>query len=146
MKITAAEARPYFDHPTHATPDDMPRLLEMMRAFHERAGLPFGFDEDAVAAFLCGLMDGGVVIMTPHGMIGGLVTSPYCDPKWKIAVELFWWADRGGMALLRAFEKWAKDAGVNEMRMTSLESLPRASAILWCKGYVATEISYSKVI
>jgi GNAT superfamily N-acetyltransferase len=129
-----------------ATPADLPRLVEMGRRFHEASGLPMQYDETAITGFLAGLVASESIIMHDHGCIGGIICPAYCDPSWLMAVELFWWAERDGMPLLRAFEEWAADRGAREIRMTSLASLPRADAVLRRKGYTATEISYSRVI
>jgi GNAT superfamily N-acetyltransferase len=131
-----------------ATLDDMPRLIAMGRLFHAGSGMPFGYNEEALSHVLAGLIASptGAVIISDHGVIGGTLAPAYCDPEWQMAVELFWWAERDGMPLLRAFEQWAADMGANEVRMTSLASLPRADALLRRKGYAPSEISYSKVI
>lgn len=129
-----------------ATAADIPRLIEMGRKFHAQSQLPFGFDPVAVENLLTALAINGAVIVSDHGAIGGVLNPAYCDPRWIMAVELFWWAEKDGLSLLRAFEEWAAEMGANEVRMTSLASLPRADAILRRKGYAATEISYSKVI
>lgn len=129
-----------------ASEADMPDLLRMGRAFHTASGQPFGFNEDATRAFLSGVMSGGAILRNDGGMIGGVLAPAYCDPDWVMAVELFWWAESGGIALLRAFEGWAQGAGANEVRMTSLASLDRADRLLKAKGYSVAEISYRKVI
>ncbi len=90
--------------------------------------------------------DGATVLMTDRGVIGGAVHPAYCDPAWLYAVEMFWWAHGDGLALLRAFERWAQQAGAKEIRMTSLAALPRADRLLRCVGYSPAEISYSKVV
>lgn len=132
----------------HATEADIPALLSHGQAFHAASGFPMGFDVSAVSALLSGLIssDSGAVFCTDHGLIGGAITPAYCDPKWLIAVELFWWATKDGLALLHAFEVWAKERGAQEVRMTSLAALPRADAILKRKGYAPCEISYQKVM
>lgn len=129
-----------------ATVEDMPRLLAWGKAFHKASGQPFRFDPVAVEGFLTGLMGNGAVIVSDTGMIGGVLSPAYCDPEWIMAVELFWWAERDGLALLRAFEDWAAERGASEVRMTSLAALPRADGILRRKGYAPAEISYQKVI
>lgn len=127
-----------------ATADDIPALVAMGKRFHAQSRQPMRYDEAAIAALL-GKMAGSV-FMHEHGCIGGVLAPAYCDPQWIMAVELFWWADRDGLQLLRAFEEWAVESGANEIRMTSLASLPRADVLLRRKGYAATEISYSRVI
>lgn len=131
-----------------ATTADIPRLVEMGRKFHAKSGAAFGYDGDAISALLENLIasDAGVVICSDAGVIGGMLSPAYCDPNWKMAVELFWWAERDGLALLRAFEAWAAWVGAQEVRMTSLAALPRADGILKRKGYAPMEISYQKVI
>ena len=130
-----------------ASPEDIPALLAMGREFHAESGMPFAFDTDAVAALLGNMIESSraVVLMTERGAIGGLLQPAYCDPEWIYAVELFWWARGDGLALLRAFERWAQQAGAREVRMTSLAALPRADRLLRCVGYEPAEVSYSKV-
>lgn len=131
-----------------ATPEDIPALLEMGRAFHAESGMPFSFDQDAVSGMLATMIeaDGATVLMTDRGGIGGVLQPAYCDPKWTYAVELFWWARGDGLALLRAFERWAQQAGANEVRMTSLAALPRADRLIRRVGYEPAEVSYSKAV
>ena len=127
---------------------DIPQLMPFARAFHAQAAIGPAFDPDTVQGFLSGMIEGqsSVVLLTDHGSIGGVIVPAYCDPTWKIAVELFWWAEKGGLTLLTAFEKWAADMGANEVRMTSLASLPRADRVLRLKDYQPAEISYQKVL
>lgn len=119
----------------------------MGKAFHAESGMPFNFDADAVASVLTNMIgaDSAAILMTERGVIGGLLQPAYCDPEWIYAVELFWWARGDGLALLRAFERWAQQAGAREVRMTSLAALPRADRLLRCVGYEPAEVSYSKV-
>ena len=131
-----------------ATPGDIPALMEMGKAFHAESGMPFAFDLDAMGDVLARMIEaeGAAVLMADKGVIGGMVQPAYCDPAWLYAVEMFWWATGDGLALLRAFERWAQQAGAKEVRMTSLAALPRADRLLRCVGYDPAEVSYSKVI
>lgn len=131
-----------------ATVEDIPHLLEFGRRFHGLSGVSFRYDDDAISRLLEGMIgsESATVIMSDHGVIGGMLSPAYCDPQWMMAVELFWWAERDGLALLRAFEDWAAGVGAQEVRMTSLAALPRADGILKRKGYAPMEISYQKVI
>jgi hypothetical protein len=132
-----------------ATLDDMPRLLEMGQRFHAASEMPCGFSNEAIAGLLTNLISepSGAVLISGGGVIGGALSPAYCDPDWIMAVELFWWAeDRQGLRLLKSFEDWAEASGANEVRMTTLSSLPSADRIIRRKGYQPTEISYSKVI
>ena len=131
-----------------AKPEHIPKLIEMGFEFWKASQMPLEFNPNSVAAFLEGLIasDSAVVLMSDHGCIGGALAPAYCDPDWMIAVELFWWADKGGVPLLRGFEDWAKSMGASEIRMTSLASLPRADRLLRIKGYKPCEISYQRVL
>lgn len=106
------------------------------------------FDGTAISDMLASLMASshGAVLIGDAGVIGGALLPAYCAPSWVIAVEMFWWAESGGLRLLRAFEDWAREAGASEVRMTSLAAQPRAAEILSRRGYKAAEISHSKVI
>lgn len=127
---------------------DLDRVVEFGAAFHTASMQPFPFDEAAAREFSAGLITnpGGVVLLSEGGMIGGMLAPAYCAPSWVMAVELFWWAESGGLALLSAFEEWAEGMGASEVRMTSLAALPRADKLLRRKGYDAAEISYRKVV
>lgn len=131
-----------------ATMDDIPALLEMGKVFHAESGMPFAFNTDVMGGVLARMIetDAAAVLMTDRGVIGGMVQPAYCDPTWLYAVEMFWWARGDGMALLKAFERWAQSAGADEVRMTSLAALPRADRLLRRVGYAPAEVSYSKVI
>ena len=132
-----------------ATITDIPELLEMGKKFHAASGQPFEFNEDAVGSLLIDMMllPDGVVFRSDAGLVGGKIAPAYCDPDWRVAIELFWWAeDRQGLKLLRAFEAWAKDNEANEVRMTTLPALPSADAIVRRFGYEPSEISYSRLM
>lgn len=128
--------------------EDTPAIIAMGAKFHAQSGAPMAFDQRAAAALISGLIEsnGGAVFISDSGMIGGAISPAYCDPAWLMAVELFWWAERDGLALLKAFEEWAAESGAKEVRMTTLAALPRAASIMRRRGYVASEISHSKVI
>jgi len=110
--------------------------------------MPCGYDPEAIGQLLNGLIasDSACVLIEADGCVGGLLSPAYCDPKWVMAVELFWWAGGSGLRLLRGFEEWAIAAGAQEVRMTSLAALDRADRLLKRKGYAPCEISYTKVI
>ena len=118
------------------------------RSFHRQSGSLVPFDDGAAMALLAALINGNgsTVILGGRGFIGGTIAPAYFNHDWKMAVELFWWAEGGGLELLRAFESWAMENGANEVRMTSLADLPRADDLLCRKGYKPTEISYQKVM
>ncbi|MEX0319020.1 MAG: hypothetical protein AB3N21_13765 [Ruegeria sp.] len=131
-----------------ATIEDMPRLMEYARRFHEQSCQPFPFDEDATARMGEIMIEApqSTIIIGEAGMIGGALCPAYCAPDWVQAVELFWWAEKGGIALLKAFEDWAQEVGASEVRMTTLAALERADRLLRGLSYEPAEISYRKVL
>ena len=131
-----------------ATSADIPRLVDMGRKFHAASGVACPFDEGPVSAVLINLISSptGCLIVSEGGAIGGMLAPAYCARSWSMAIEMFWWAERDGLRLLRAFEDWAREQGADEVRMTTLSALPRADALLRHKGYAPVEISYTKVI
>lgn len=132
-----------------ATHRDLPQIADMGARFHEASGVPAPFNADTFTAFARALIDNpaAVVFLTDGGMIGGMVTPAYTSSQWRMAVELFWFADDGrGLRLLSAFEKWASGQGANEVRMTTLPALEAAGTILSRRGYQPAEISFTKVV
>ena len=131
-----------------ATLADIHRLVGWAQKFHAISGMAAPFDAEAVPGMLARMIESqdAVVLTSEHGAIGGVLIPAYCAPSWIIAVELFWWAEKDGLRLLRAFEEWAAQKGAQEVRMTSLSAQPRATEILSRRGYAAAEISHSKVI
>lgn len=131
-----------------ATPADIDQITAWGAQFHAASGMAAPYDPQATRVFVARLIDSpqAVVLVHEHGMIAGALSPAYCAPDWVIAVELFWWAERRGLSLLRAFENWARDNGAAEVRMTTLHDLPSAAQIMARTGYAAAEISHSKVI
>ncbi|MGB1214785.1 MAG: hypothetical protein ACPG4X_15575 [Pikeienuella sp.] len=131
-----------------ATTQDIPGVVDFGARFHAQSQQPFPYDTEAVAEFVGNIIKSpvGAIFLSETGMIGGVLTPAYCAPDWLMAVELFWWAEKGGVKLLKAFEVWAEDMGANEVRMTSLASLERADGLLKRLDYAPTEISYRKLV
>ncbi len=131
-----------------ATLDDIPKVVGFGAKFHAQAQQPFPFNREASEQFASALIanDNAEVFISDHGMIGGVLTPAYCAPNWIMAVELAWWAEKGGIKLLKTFEDWARKKGANEVRMTSLAALERADGLLKRLDYAPTEISYRKLV
>jgi len=118
----------------------------MGQDFHDLAELPWEYNRDATATALLNMMKNGCVIVSDGGAIGGIIGPAWSNPEWTYACELFWWSEDGsGLKLLRAFEKWARDEGVNEVRVASMSVNPRAAKILDRMGYAALETTHGKV-
>ena len=122
-------------------------LAEMGQRFHAASSVPCSFDEDAFLAAMEGCKAQGGVFQTEKGFIAGVLAPLPIDPQWTVAVELAWWSEDGkGLSLLRKFERWARESGAREIRMTTLADMPKASEIMKRLGYHSAEISWTKVI
>lgn len=131
-----------------ARTSDLPKIQEYGQKFHEQSQQPFPFNAEAAERFARIMIENedAQIFISDTGMIGGVLTPAYVAPNWVMAVELFWWADGGGLKLLYAFENWAKEMGAREIRMTSLAALERADGLLRGLSYAPAEISYRKLI
>lgn len=132
-----------------AAPADLSEVVRMGRRHFAASGLPGEFDADALRAFAERLIEGGVILMSEDGMIGGTLSPVFCAPSRVLAVELFWSAEDGrGRDLLAAFEAWAWAAGASEIRMSAVVG-HRGEAVgrlLRLAGYAPVETSYGKAI
>lgn len=118
-----------------ATIDDVPRLIQMGRKFHEEAladkGLGYApldlikyyitLMESPIAIFLVADVEDKVV-----GSIGGMIVPWNMDFSQLILMEQWWWVDpdyRGGKVALdleEGFIQWGKDNGANRIIMVSI--------------------------
>ena len=131
-----------------ATHDDIPHLIGLGDAFRKAAGHSEPHVREDFAQTLAGLIDTGIILVSEKGMIGGLVFPCYFNFSKAWAQELFWWSEgRDGLALLRAFEERAIEAGVTKIVMSRWEKLrPKAvDRVLRAQGYSPIETSYEKV-
>jgi GNAT superfamily N-acetyltransferase len=123
-------------------------LQDVARRFWEITPYRVGdVDPQAVDDMVGGLIDGsGVVFRHEWGAIGGFVSPMWMSPSVLVASELFWWSEREGLALLRAFEDWAKDQGAVAVNMIGLATNERAGRIYERRGYAPVEQVYRRAI
>ena len=107
---TASTARP-------ASAADIPRCVAMMRRFVAQTGRRGTFRADLVEQTMRLLMEGGILLVSGRGMIGGLI-MPLWQTGEPVAHEFFWWGDA---RLLAAFEEAARDRGATAIHMAALE-------------------------
>lgn len=104
-----------------------------------------GLFNNPSCVILLGLSEG-----IPVGMLVAQVSETLFS-RHKIASEIAWWVhpDHRGNGistkLLDGYEYWAEQIGANFISMASLNT-NRADIILANRGYMATEVAYSKVI
>lgn len=133
-----------------ATVADIPALVEMARQEHANsrmAALPF--DEVKVqhsfGEFITGMTT--TVIISAGGFIMGMVQPILFNRFWN-AYEMAWFANDGsGMALLKAFAKWAKDMRAFDLivhNYAGIVSADKFTRVMQRMGYQALGGAYSK--
>jgi GNAT superfamily N-acetyltransferase len=140
-----------------ATHEDIPRVVEMGRRFHNAAELYdiAPFDAGSVTDMVSTLIDnpmGGLFVAEGEGgligMTGGLLYPFYFNGDHLTGQEIFWWVEpehRGvGSQLFDALEAWAKEAGAKSFSMIALEKLTPEilGRIYRRRGYRPSEHSY----
>ena len=126
---------------------DIPKLCEFIRAFH--AQTPWGAIPLSPASLKHGLQamilaPDQCVFMHENGAIGGQV-APMKFSAELMAQEVFWWAERDGLVLMRAFENWAKEKRAKVVCMASLSD-PRVAKFYGRRQYKPAEQFFMKVI
>lgn len=134
-----------------ATIEDLPFLMDIGQKFFEANEWPveLNFNPEFLEKTLIHLIsdDNGVILRNDTGCIGGLL-FPYYFTGDLTTQELFWWADKDGLELLEAFERWSKNYGAKTVSMITLAGLnpERVGKIYQRRGYTPVEHSYIKVI
>lgn len=127
-----------------ATLQDMPELVGMAEAFASVAERPLTFDRSRTAGVLASLITSpdGLVLIAAGGFIAAQVTTTNMSRE-RIAVEHCWYFRSAvGLALLRAYEAWARERGAKLIRFTSFNE--RVAAILRQAGYEPAEQVWAK--
>lgn len=133
--------------PRLAGVDDLDRIIELGRKFHDLSpwsAVPFNAYK--MKKVLLEMMEDedAIVLMHDHGILGGHIMSPYFSDT-VIAQELFWFAEKEGMALLKAFEVWAFHEGAEMVSMAGTGIKPKALDRLYRRqGYEPRETFYIK--
>lgn len=124
---------------------DISRIVEMVVSLVDAVDGPQKVDFLHTGASVARLIqsESAVVFMTSGGFIAGEVCSTIINPM-PVAVEHGWFAsDRSGLRLLRAFEKWARSMGCEQIKMSSGIS-NGAQSILSRLGYTPVEKAWVK--
>lgn len=129
-----------------ATDEDIPRLLGYAESFLSYHPMTNAFPHNlaAVEKTLRTLIasDDAALLVHDHGVIGGVINPMWCAPDVKVALEMFWWAESGGLALMRAFQEWAHGKGATIVQMSMIIGGKDVSAIYDRMGYMPVELSY----
>lgn len=119
----------------------------MAGKFIDAAGLPPATNEQ-LQAFMAAVVTDGVAFIAPKGMIAGAVVPLMYRPDYLEAHEIAWWSEGGsGLGLVRAFEEWAREQGVQQIVFSTLPGFTGDAAGKWLqrKGYALREQSYRQV-
>ncbi len=139
----------------NAVASDKAAVLRMARSFHSAAELPFAFsaattsmlfdaclqDEDRLC--LIYERDGAAV-----GMLAAYAACHMLAPV-KIANEIVWWVEpqhrgRSAVAMLQAYERWARQRGCALIHMVGLGADPVTAKLYERQGYLAAERHFMK--
>lgn len=130
-----------------ATVDDLPEIVslgaEFLAAGHWGV---VGLDKEAFADFAQRLIAGGVILLSDHGMLGGMVQPLYFQPSVVLGSELFWWGPKEGRELRRAFEDWCQERGASFVQFSGLvnDRTPLIDRLFERAGYARVETGYLK--
>lgn len=120
--------------------------VSMAERFYRHHGPKWHWNKQATRHFLSGVAETGFLAVTDGGFIAGLITPHPISPEWLIASELLWWAeDNSGLALMRAFRRWAKASGANEIVYSAPAHAVRARQVMARFGK-PSEIYYSEAV
>lgn len=125
---------------------DLDHIIDLVNEFNS-THFDIELDQDKTEAMVAELILNGVVFVSPNGFIGGMIV-PDMFRNWMYLQELGWYAtDSSGYSLLLRFIKEAKDYGVDEVRMCTLEeSDPVAEKILRRVGFSPIEHSHRLIL
>ena len=128
-----------------ATEDDLPRMVEMGRAFHAAsswAGV-IDFNEADFVATVRSLLTSGIVLVSDTGMAGALIYPQWFNRREGVCQELFLWGDGN---LLDGLVDRARARGATAFVMGDQKTLRPEAMARWLrrKGYRETESYYVK--
>lgn len=138
---------------------DVPKLIPLVRAFHNETLKPFGmgFDPASVESTLLLFAEhhiGLAVLFEDEivGVIGGVITPSFTDYNQKMFAESMWYVlpehrgGSGGVKLLKLVEDYCKKIGVNKIIMIGMfdENIEKLGGFYNRMGYNELEIHYQK--
>lgn len=126
-------------------------IAVLMGEFHSKSGLPGKYSFEHVQRLAEGLIanPNACILLSPEGLIAGTLMPAIFDPGWITSVEFAWYAPDGhGIKLLTRYMDWSRQAGAQEVRMSSINELgDRVHRILQRRyGARVVEQSYSLLL
>jgi GNAT superfamily N-acetyltransferase len=137
-----------------ATPADKSRVLVLARNFHQASGLPIPFSAPFASLLFDACLsdqDRLCLVLDIDGVQGVLAAQAGLLPlaPVKAATELIWWIEpahrgRSALAMLDAYETWARERGCVFANMVGLGSDPLPARLYERRGYIAAERHFMK--
>ena len=130
---------------------DILLLMDWMRDFHAMSpyaeSVPFDWVDTEETLLNMVKNENAVILFHQTGLIGGIVTPFFFNKSRTMAVETFWYAERDGKRLLKAFEEWADGMGADAVVMSSLgnDRQSTVDAIYRKLGYLPAEHQYMRI-
>lgn len=109
-------------------------------------------DAEAVGGFLGSMSDNpdAFLLVSPEGMVGGLVMPLWFSPSVRLGVELFWYCEKPGegQRFRDAFERWARSKGAATVQFSCMltDREPALRRMYRRAGFEPIEIGFRKVV
>jgi hypothetical protein len=130
----------------HADTSDIPRILQMARAFHDAHG-EGAFNAEVTQAFIQNALQSGCVLFSRGSFLIGYIIPDPGKGGALVAHEVFWWSEEGkGAEIREAFENWAKQHGASEVHISHPWGAKRVGGMLEKAGYEPATQVWRKVI
>lgn len=129
-----------------ATQADINECVSLGLEFHAYSPWSmFPANRDHVTDLMRNLIEHGVVFLSDHGIIGGLLNPLYFNRDLTTAAELFWFGEDGA-GLREAFEAWGHENGVVGFNFSGIadDHAPAINRIFRRAGYAPVETAYFK--
>lgn len=149
LKTTTTEIRT-------ATPDDVFDILILAKEFSKEAPQSHKWDKEKTEQFiLSALQNTNMTIFVIdvdgeiEGALVGLLSELYMSYTVQ-ATELAWFVSKdyrgkpASLKLIKAFEKWAKESGANQIGMGDIEGISSLEKLYNRLGYERAETVYLK--
>lgn len=147
-----------------ARPDDLKRVVRLLRNSHAAAGFADGSNpmqypfvaSYAVRTFVAHIHDPDAMcsVLDIDGIAQGMLMARVFDYELgpvRVAKETVWWVEpshrgKAAVQMLDAYETWAAEHGAVVVGMAALEATPRAGVIYLRRRYLPAETHYLKAL
>lgn len=127
---------------------DVPECVGYARKFHAQSTWQhIPFCEDSARATITGLINNeeAIIFLNGTGFIGAVMAPVLFNHDFRIAYEMFWFAERNGRELIAAYEAWAdSNKAIPLMVCLEDEKVETMSRLYRRRGYRPTERYFVK--